>query len=195
MKAIKSLFGGNSKSKKSPRSSNNSPDVEENSTEDGMASNGSGPPSHPRSASNMASAQLAKTSNREEYVADISPEEMDQRLEACINAAMDFLANEGLETPNLFRSVPVQRTVDQTMYRVRSGDQIDFITLNDAPLTIAVLLECIKGMSLPVFPTHLLESLSEAQRLSRQDPIDKRLHRLVAFWRECVKPGSRSYRM
>ena len=66
MKAIKSLFGGSSKTKKSPRSSSNSLDVDESSL-DGMASNAnSGPPSQARSSTNMSSPLPAEVQRKEE---------------------------------------------------------------------------------------------------------------------------------
>jgi hypothetical protein len=179
MKAIKSLFGGNSKLKRSPRSgSTASPDVEENSLES-VASISASILSQGKPSTSTTPAHAVESKAPEEPEATISVEDMDNRLETAINLAMDFLANEGLETPNLFRSVPVQRNVEEAISVIRKGGQVDFISRNDAPLTIAVLLECMKGISRPVFPTHLLESLSEAQRVSRQDPIDKRLQRLL----------------
>jgi hypothetical protein len=180
MKAIKSLFGGHSKGKKSPRSNSNaSPDVEENSVESVASISGAAvPSSQAKPTTSTTPAQTAENKRQDEAEVSVSVEVMDNHLEAAINLAMDFLANEGLETPNLFRSVPVQRTVEECLSLIRKGEQVDFIARNDAPLTIAVLLECMKGISRPVFPTHLLESLSEAQRISRQDPIEKRLQRL-----------------
>ena len=120
------------------------------------------------------------------YGAHLSPRSRDARLEAAVNGAMDYLANEGLTVMGLFKDKAPHASVHKTMVSIMSGSpppppgdpepwqNVDFVALNDAPLATSVLEECLIRMSEPVFPCKLVEPLAEALRQSALEPEDKK---------------------
>eukprot|EP00284_Hemiselmis_tepida_P016465 CAMPEP_0174917396 /NCGR_PEP_ID=MMETSP1355-20121228/2420_1 /TAXON_ID=464990 /ORGANISM="Hemiselmis tepida, Strain CCMP443" /LENGTH=222 /DNA_ID=CAMNT_0016162477 /DNA_START=158 /DNA_END=822 /DNA_ORIENTATION=+ len=98
------------------------------------------------------------------------PREEDARLEGAVNQCMDYLANEGLLAPNLFRTVPPKAIVEAAIEDVLAGETINFVAVNDPALCTAVLMAGIRRMNKPLFPVHLLDALAEAQQLSVHDP-------------------------
>lgn len=82
---------------------------------------------------------------------------MDAKLEAAIDSCMSFLANEGLQAPNLFRGVAHSRDVEAALQTVCEGEHINFVELNDPALCTDVMKECLKRMKKPLFPVHLVK--------------------------------------
>ena len=103
----------------------------------------------------------------------LSPRSRDARLEATINGAMDYLANEGLTVMGLFKDKAPHADVHRTMVTVMSGKDIDFVTLHKAALATSVLEECLVRVSNPVFPWRLVVPLAQALRQSKLDPPEK----------------------
>eukprot|EP00961_Rhodomonas_salina_P181882 2455292-Rhodomonas_salina.1 len=99
---------------------------------------------------------------------NLSPQEKDKRLDACINSVMDFLANEGLEITDVFKQASDKSSVDQKMATALRGEEIDFVALNDPGLSTAVLWECLTRMSVKHFPDGLLDTLADYQRQHEQ---------------------------
>ena len=106
----------------------------------------------------------------QQYGSHLSPRSRDSRLEAAINGTMDYLANEGLSVPGLFQSKAPAASVHKTMVAVFSGQDPDFVALNDAPLATSILDECLIRMSEPVFPWKLVDPLSEVLRVNTEPP-------------------------
>ena len=133
------------------------------------------------------------------YGAHLSPRSRDARLEAAINGAMDYLANEGLTVMGLFKEKAPHASVHRTMVSIMSGSpppppgdpgpwqNVDFVTLNDAPLATSVLEECLIRISEPVFPWKLVEPLAEALRQSSLEPDDKKHVRMQETLLEAVR--------
>lgn len=160
MKAIKGLFGGG----KSKQKGDPGPNI----------MSAPSPGGAPEEANNKLAGSPAggagvPASKAQSPAKPVSPEEMDELLDGAISGAMDYLANEGLEVANLFRAVSTPRDVERTMEGIRRGETFDFIAVNDAPLTVGVLKACIAEKSETVFPTALLEELSEIIKVNRQD--------------------------
>lgn len=90
----------------------------------------------------------------------------DARFEAAIDLCMSFLANEGLQAPNLFRGVAPAKSVSVAMETVCQGGQIDYIGLNDPALCTGVMKECLRRMKKPLFPVHLVKVSHSDPRIS-----------------------------
>jgi len=82
---------------------------------------------------------------------------LDAKLEAAIDSCMSFLANEGLQAPNLFRMVARSDDVVAAMHTVCEGEHINFVEINDPALCTSLMKECLKRMKKPLFPVHLVQ--------------------------------------
>ena len=176
MKAIKGLFGGKSKQKGDPGPNLMSAASPAGSRDEGLG--GRAEQSSPATVRGGENAQAnapakAESSPKQQQQQQVSAEVMDARLEVAINSTMDFLANEGLEVPNLFRAVAQPREVENVMKIVRAGREYDFITANDAATTVGVLKLSIAEKSKAVFPTSLLEPLAEIIKEHRHSPKER----------------------
>lgn len=193
MKAIKGLFGGGkSKQKGDPGPNLMSADSPSGSRDEGNSGRAEQQsPSKVRGGENAqanAPSKAASSATKQPQQQAVSAEVMDERLEVAINSTMDFLANEGLEVPNLFRAVAPSREVESVMGIVRAGKEYDFIAANDAPITVGVLKMCIAEKSTAVFPTSLLESLAAIIKEHRHSPQD-RISRLQKLLQGSVATG------
>ena len=136
------------------------------------------------------------------YGAHLSPRSRDARLEAAVNGAMDYLANEGLTVMGLFKDKAAHASVHKTMVAIMSGPpppapgdpepwpNVDFVALNDAPLATTVLEECLIRISEPVFPWKLVEPLAEALRQSAQEAPEKKHLRMQETLLEAVRQNA-----
>jgi hypothetical protein len=94
---------------------------------------------------------------------------------------MDFLANEGLTASNLFRAVANPKLIESTMQSVLQGERVNFVQLNDPALCTGMLLESLKRLNKPLFPTHLLEVRSYMYPWNIRSIAHKLLCRTYAF--------------
>ena len=181
MKAIKGLFGGKSKQKGDPGPNLMSAASPTGSRDEGLGGRAEqSSPATVRGGENAQANAPAKAESspkqqqqQQQQQQQVSAEVMDARLEVAINSTMDFLANEGLEVPNLFRAVAQPREVENVMKIVRAGREYDFITANDAATTVGVLKLSIAEKSKAVFPTSLLEPLAEIIKEHRHSPKER----------------------
>jgi hypothetical protein len=178
MKAIKGLFGGKSKQKGDPGPNLMSAASPTGSRDEGLGGRAEqSSPATVRGGENAQANAPAKAESspkqQQQQQQQVSAEVMDARLEVAINSTMDFLANEGLEVPNLFRAVAQPREVENVMKIVRAGREYDFITANDAATTVGVLKLSIAEKSQAVFPTSLLEPLAEIIKEYRHSPKER----------------------
>ena len=144
----------------------------------------------PVGSSNMASPRKNALSPRgvmQNYGSHLSPPDRDARLEATINGAMDYLANEGLTVMGLLKERAPGASVHKTMVGIFSGQDPDFVAINNAPLATAVLEECLIRMSEAVFPWRLVDPLSDAIRQSLSDPPDRAHVRMHDILLEAVR--------
>ena len=147
----------------------------------------------PVGSSNMASPRKNALSPRgvmQNYGSHLSAPDRDARLEATINGAMDYLANEGLTVTGLLKERAPGASVHKTMVGIFSGQDPDFVSINNAPLATAVLEECLIRMSEAVFPWRLVDPLSDAIRQSLSDPPDRAHVRMQDILLEAVRQNA-----
>jgi hypothetical protein len=107
------------------------------------------------------------------YGCQLSPSEVDHRLSPVFQDALDFLANEGLNNPELFRNFdPQQKVCDLLRKMAMKNSQIDFIKTNSISLAASVFMQCLLWFNIPIFPVKLLDLLAEIQ-LKTGDNADK----------------------
>ncbi|EKX51040.1 hypothetical protein GUITHDRAFT_102963 [Guillardia theta CCMP2712] len=106
----------------------------------------------------LAEEKLKKDAARKEEANN----QRDENLERAINDSMDFLANEGLNSPGLFKEKCSEQLKVSVMQAILAGKQVDFISMNNAALATTILEECFMHSSSPIFPVKLLDPLYEA---------------------------------
>ena len=113
---------------------------------------------------------------REACLPALDPFDLDVKLESIVTDAMDYLANEGLAYPRLFREIAPRSESVILIHKAITNDEgkIDFIELNDARLAAGVLLACIPLFQTPIFPVSLFDLLVATMESARAVPIDER---------------------
>ena len=100
---------------------------------------------------------------------NLSSTEVDSRLGPIFLDAIDYLANEGLSAPNLFRYYDPQPEICELLIQViKNSGQLDFVKLNSVSLTTSIFMQCLMWFNLPVLPVALLDSLFEALRKTQR---------------------------
>lgn len=98
-----------------------------------------------------------------------------EKLESLITDAMDYLANEGLVYPRLFRDTLSRSQSDALIdATLKNGNSIDFIACNDASLAAGVLLAAISRFRTPIFPTSMFDLLVSTWESSQRVDPDKK---------------------
>jgi hypothetical protein len=93
----------------------------------------------------------------------MSLEEVDSRLDTILVDAIDFLVNEGLDNPELFRTFdPQSKTCEIIKLTVIEDSRIDFVKSDSVSLATSVFMQCMLWLSKPVFPVNLLDDFTRA---------------------------------
>lgn len=112
MKKLKGLFGGGGSKEAAGKVAEKRTD----STSSDLSSKNVAVSQLQAPASSSTSSMVEQQAPAQQVI--VPAAEINARLEAAINLAMDYLANEGLETPNIFRTVPQLRAMKEAMAMV-----------------------------------------------------------------------------
>jgi hypothetical protein len=116
-----------------------------------------------------------------------------ERLESIVTDAMDYLANEGLVYPRLFRNITARPQSDALIDAsiVENGEKIDFIERNDASLAAGVLIASLSRFHQPIFPTSLFDLLISTLESSQNVHQDQK----HMIWKEIITDAMTSNRI